>query len=415
MIRKPFDKHWRNFLFICLIPIFVFQCRPNGLKNHCDPNQSSYLQNLTLLLGVSESAYFCGNLIQSPFLNKIKIPRFIIVTNVGLDAATSSISVFRINPNTGEISQVSGSPFQLSNRPRFTVTNSTGTVVYVPNIGNKSVSVLNLNPETGSLSLKHPDLVLSSTPYSLALDPNGKYLYASSEQNPEIHRMAIGSNDNLTILSPAMPTSNPSGGSVGRLSFDSKGNHLYVGLTSAPGNNAGIQVFSLDPSTGNLSSINVYITGINNLSLGISPNGKFVYGSNYSSENVFPFVRDINSGTLSIQTSISAGVAPGYTIVDPLNRFVYVANSGTGQGTISAYLIEPSNGTLTPVNGSPFSTGFSPIGLCTDPRGKFLYSSNTEGGNISGFSVGENGVLTPLSGFPVTAGTNPFSIEMVSY
>lgn len=190
---------------------------------------------------------------------------------------------------------------------------------------------------------------------------------------------------------------------------------MYVGLTSAPGNNAGIQVFSLDPSTGNLSSINVYITGINNLSLGISPNGKFVYGSNYSSENVFPFVRDINSGTLSIQTSISAGVAPGYTIVDPLNRFVYVANSGTGQGTISAYLIEPSNGTLTPVNGSPFSTGFSPIGLCTDPRGKFLYSSNTEGGNISGFSVGENGVLTPLSGFPVTAGTNPFSIEMVSY
>ncbi|MCT8333120.1 hypothetical protein NUH30_05505 [Leptospira sp. 85282-16] len=56
------------------------------------------------------------------------------------------------------------------------MTNSTDTVVYVPNIGNKSVSVLNLNPETGSLSIKHPDLVLSSTPYSLALDPNGKYL-----------------------------------------------------------------------------------------------------------------------------------------------------------------------------------------------------------------------------------------------
>ncbi|MCT8333119.1 hypothetical protein NUH30_05500 [Leptospira sp. 85282-16] len=42
-------------------------------------------------------------------------------------------------------------------------------------------------------------------------------------------------------------------------------------------------------------------------------------------------------------------------------------------------------------------------------------SSNTEGGNISGFSIGENGVHTPLAGFPVTAGTNPFSIEMVSY
>ncbi|MCW7494425.1 lactonase family protein [Leptospira soteropolitanensis] len=385
------------------------------MKNDCDPNHPSYIQTLTILLGVSDSAYFCGKVVQSPFVKKLKIPRFLIVTNVGLNSATSSISVFRINPNTGEISQVSGSPFQLTDRPRFSATNSTGTVVYVPNIGNKSISVLNLNPETGSLSLKHSDLVLSSTPYSLALDPNGKYLFASSEQNPEIHRMAIDSSDQLTILTPAMPTSNPSGGSVGRLSFDSKGKHLYVGLTSAPGNNAGIQVFSLDSSTGSLSSINVYVTGINNLSLGISANGQFVYGSNYTSENVFPFLRDVNTGTLSIQTSISAGVAPGYTIVDPLNRFVYVANSGTGQGTISAYSIQPTNGTLAPVNGSPFSTGFSPIGLSIDPSGKYLYSSNTEGGNIAGFSISENGALIPLAGFPVTAGTSPFSIEIVSY
>ncbi|TGM53747.1 lactonase [Leptospira vanthielii] len=399
------------FLIWFMVAVF-FQCRRSEFNSTCDPDSSAYLQTFVVLVGASEYTHFCGAHIRNP---RIKIPRFILVTNVGLSTATSSINVFRIDPKTGSISQVDGSPFQLTNRPRYSATNATGTIVYVVNIGNTSISILNLNPETGTLSLKHPDLVLPNTPYSLALDPNGKYLFASSESQKQIHRMAIDSSGNLSSLTPVTVTLNPITGAVGRMVFDSKGKHLYAGLTSAPGDMAGVQAFHLDATNGNLNSINFYPTNVNNLSIAISANDQFVYGANYSSQDVFPFLRDINSGTLAIQTNIPAGVAPGYTITDPWNRFVYVANSGTGQGTISAYSIQAIKGTLTPVSGSPFVSGFSPIGLSIDPSGKYLYSSNTEGGNISGYTIGEDGSLLPMAGFPVTAGINPFSIEIVSY
>lgn len=400
------------FLFHFLTLVTLFQCKPTELNSTCDTETDSYFQTLAILMATNEKYIFCGI---NAFGKRSKVPRFLIVTNVGANSATSSINVFRINAFTGESAQVEGSPFNLTNRPRFSVTNASGTTVYVANIGNTSVSTLNLNPDTGALSVKFPDFTLASTPYSLVMDPTEKFLFASSETTQQIHRLAIDSSGSLSNLTPSTTTTNPTAGAVGRMVIDSSGKNLYAGLTSAAANLAGVQTFNLDSQTGGLTSLSVYQTGENNLSVAISPNDQFVYGTNYFSQDVFALFRNKDTGTLTVQPSVSAGIAPGYTIVDPLNRFLFVANSGTGQGTISAYTIQQSNGTLTQISGSPFNSGFSPIGLSIDTSGKFLYSSNTEGGNISGYSISEKGSLDPISGFPVTAGINPFSVEIVSY
>ncbi|XDD46891.1 lactonase family protein [Leptospira sp. WS39.C2] len=401
-----------KFFFILICLAIGLQCKHDKYNSTCDSQSKAFLETLTILLSTSERFQLCNVSVFSP---RIKIPRFLIVTNVGTNAATSSISVFRINPTTGEIAQVDGSPYQLTNRPRHSVTNSSGTIVYVANIGSTSISVLALNSETGALSVKFSDVSVPTTPYSLTMDPSGKYLFASSESSQQIHRYSIDGTGNILNLTPATATSNPTLGSVGRMVFDTKGKHLYAGLTSGAANISGIQGFNLDPLSGALTSIGVYQTGENNLSVAISPNDKFVYGANYFSQDVFAAVRNIENGVLTVQPAFSAGIAPGFSLVDPLNRFLYVANSGTGQGNISAYSVSPINGTLTSISGSPFNSGFSPIGLSIDKSGKFLYSSNTEGGNVSGFTISENGSLVPINGFPVTAGTNPFSVEIVSY
>lgn len=397
-------------IFVCM-GIF-FQCKPTELNSVCDSSSKSFKDSILLLLTSSERFQFCGGTV---FQKRVRTPRFLLVSNVGTTSATSSISVFRIDSNTGQISAVNGSPFQLTDRPRFTITNSSGTIVYVANVGNTSVSTLSLNPENGTLSSKSTDLVLPSTPYSLVMDPSEKYLFASSETTQQIHRMAIDSSGNISIISPATSTSNPTAGAVGRLAFDATGKHLYVGLTGAAANVSGIQGFNLDPLSGTLTSVGVYSTNENNISVAVSPNGQFVYGANYFSQDVFPFVRNQTNGTLSIQTAVSAGSAPAYAIVDPLNRFLYVANSGIGQGTISAYKIDQVNGTLTSISGSPFNSGFSPIGISIDQSGKYLYTSNTQDGNVSGYTISETGALSPIVGFPVSAGTNTFSVEIVSY
>jgi DNA-binding beta-propeller fold protein YncE len=47
--------------------------------------------------------------------------------------------------------------------------------------------------------------------------------------------------------------------------------------------------------------------------------------------------------------------------VDPLGKFAYTANAGSN--TISAFAINNSTGTLTPIKGSPYSPDAVPFSL----------------------------------------------------
>jgi 6-phosphogluconolactonase len=100
--------------------------------------------------------------------------------------------------------------------------------------------------------------------------------------------------------------------------------------------------------------------------------------------------------------------------VHPSGRFLYA--SGQGNNTIQAFTIGTA-GTLTPVAGSPFSTGpsgINPMNMVTDPDGRFLYVADFDagvGGNISAFTVDTNtGALTLITGSPFPAGIGPMSM-----
>ncbi|HZW95020.1 MAG TPA: beta-propeller fold lactonase family protein [Candidatus Eremiobacteraceae bacterium] len=93
-------------------------------------------------------------------------------------------------------------------------------------------------------------------------------------------------------------------------------------------------------------------------------------------------------------------------IVDT-GSYVYTTLPLTNQ--IAAFSIVSGTGALTPVPGSPFSSGTNPSTLAF--ANGFLYALNqpfTPNSSISGYSVNSNsGVLTPLSG-------SPFAISGVS-
>jgi hypothetical protein len=61
----------------------------------------------------------------------------------------------------------------------------------------------------------------------------------------------------------------------------------------------------------------------------------------------------------------------GQAFANSTPKFAYVADY---QGAnISAFTINSTSGALTPVGGSPFATGTSPISVTVDPSGKFVY------------------------------------------
>ncbi|HEY0781280.1 MAG TPA: beta-propeller fold lactonase family protein, partial [Thermoanaerobaculia bacterium] len=86
--------------------------------------------------------------------------------------------------------------------------------------------------------------------------------------------------------------------------------------------------------------------------------------------------------------------------------FVYVANSFGGD--VSAYSLDPATGVLTPLAGSPFSSGGSGTGSVTvHPNGRFLYTTNKSSNNLSAFTIDSTGALTAVRGSPVAAATGP--------
>jgi DNA-binding beta-propeller fold protein YncE len=98
--------------------------------------------------------------------------------------------------------------------------------------------------------------------------------------------------------------------------------------------------------------------------------------------------------------------------VDPTGKFAYVANQG--DGTVSAYTIDPSTGALKTITGSPFTAGSGPHSVAVDPTGKFAYVANSGDGTVSAYSIGFNGALTQLTslGSPFLAGIEPFSVAI---
>ena len=65
--------------------------------------------------------------------------------------------------------------------------------------------------------------------------------------------------------------------------------------------------------------------------------------------------------------------------------FVYVANNGSTQnvgGSIAGFRINPSDGSLAPVPGSPFKAGDGPSAIGSDPQGHFIFVG--EDGSVPG-------------------------------
>jgi 6-phosphogluconolactonase (cycloisomerase 2 family) len=94
--------------------------------------------------------------------------------------------------------------------------------------------------------------------------------------------------------------------------------------------------------------------------------------------------------------------------------FLYISNSfingGFNNGSqIFVYSIDPANGTITQIAGSPFFLFPPPVsiqGLAATPDGRFLYGAD-DSGNIFAFSLNKaTGVPTSLPGSPFASGPN---------
>lgn len=149
-------------------------------------------------------------------------------------------------------SPVTGSPFITGNGPYGLAINSSGTYLYTANKIDNSISAFSIG-STGALTLISTIGVTTAnaSPVSLFIDKSGKYLYVANQGSANLAGYSIGSNGSLTLLtaSPFATGSQPD-----FVTGDSSGDYLFVGNQST----TVIQSFSLDTSTGTLTSVSSY-------------------------------------------------------------------------------------------------------------------------------------------------------------
>jgi 6-phosphogluconolactonase (cycloisomerase 2 family) len=106
----------------------------------------------------------------------------------------------------------------------------------------------------------------------------------------------------------------------------------------------------------------------------------------------------VTSGT---GTTASSNVTNVVVNCATVGKFAYTANYG--DGTISAYTIDPTSGALNPVAGGPFGDGTHPAAVSLAPNGKFAFSASDNGTKINAFTIDQtSGKLTPVPGSPFT-------------
>jgi 6-phosphogluconolactonase (cycloisomerase 2 family) len=127
---------------------------------------------------------------------------------------------------------------------------------------------------------------------------------------------------------------------------------------------------------------------------------RFLFVANSGSDDLSSYTVDL-LGPTTISgpgPATPAGRAPIHLVASPDERRLYAANAG--DGTVSAFDVDPASGALTEVAGSPFalsSPAAAPWASAIDPAGTRLYVACAEG--IELFAIdAATGALTAVPG-----------------
>jgi 6-phosphogluconolactonase len=302
----------------------------------------------------------------------------------------SDIYDYSVNPSTGLLTAVPGSPFTALDGTTSTpacgangqtglgATSNitfypTGTFGYVTNSvnpnqepaqANSQIWQFTVDPPTGAPSLVPGSglaAICSQEPQSVTVDPSGQFAYTSAQAvdpfpDGATYAFTINSQTGTLTQVTGSPYSAAGGGSV---VIDPAGRFAYV-LSNK------IYAFAINTSSGALTPIAGSPFAIAASTMVIVPNGQFAYITNTAGVYAYSI------GPTGLLTAVSASPVaalshPTSFTIDPSGQFAYavayIGTSGADFG-VYAFTINPATGALAPVTGNPFAPS-SPPGYTT--------------------------------------------------
>jgi 6-phosphogluconolactonase (cycloisomerase 2 family) len=302
-------------------------------------------------------------------------PSRIVATPSGdfLYVSTSAgCSGYRVNRQSGRLTEIAGSPFSC---PGDEVVDPTGEFLisitdadlccggvpanlFVSKIANATGALTLLGNTTLPLFTRFPSLPALTADSRLLFVSNGKFIQIFNF-DPTSGFLTE------TAASPFQPPQEPGSPAV-------VGDFLFVASHSN-----GIAVYSINSATGELATADGSPFQIERFPLWLTehPSGKFLYAVDCPlpscpsrSVGISALAIDANTGSLTIATGVPiVGFEPerASLAIEPSGNFLYAA---TSHYAVFGYRIDPTTGSLTPLEASPFASNTETVSLAVVPR-----------------------------------------------
>jgi 6-phosphogluconolactonase (cycloisomerase 2 family) len=241
--------------------------------------------------------------------------RFAYVANLFAD----DVSGFTINQSTGALTPISGSPFPSGSWPHGVTVDPLGRFAYVTNCGDGqgcdgagpgSVSEYTINPVTGALTVVSGSPVAAElNPMSVTVDPTGRFVYVPNPGSGDVSAFTITPSVGSLTQIPGSPFL--TGGQPFSVAIDPADRFAYINAACCKS----VSGFRIDPASGALTAIGTFPAGTVPQSPAVDLTGKFLYVPDALSDDVFGYAINSSTGALTRVGTIPTGTNPVWVAI----------------------------------------------------------------------------------------------------
>jgi len=328
------------------------------------------------------------------------------VNNVPTAGGQAQVNAYGVDFQTGEISQIHGSPFPVNmSNPTAVVPAPNGKTLYV--IGgtqNANVEAMSIGSD-GKLYGTVTPFITGTYPVAAAIDTTGTFLYVLYTYQTGFGPVSQGPGG-VTIF----PIN--SDGTLGTASNVNVGNNPVAIAVSAPTCTT-TPVISSNAACAGGGTPNVFVYVVDQETAPAVPT-ILGFAQNTASGALTPISGTVCAPTPGTCTGVPVGVSPSAIAIDPTSKYLYVTDKL--QNEIFGYQIASQNtGNLIPLISNPFATGSFPVSITIEPRGKYVYVANYNSQSVSSYSLNlGNGSLGGSAGsgsFSTATGPTCVTVE----
>ncbi len=301
----------------------------------------------------------------------------------------------------------------------FYIANFSGNNLTLLNInkGNGELTVPPTNAALPPSPLAPPNIFTTGAgPAAIVMAPNAPHVYVLNQTSGDISAFLLDpTNGNLSLITN--PPGNGAGATTSYGSFTApssmaitpQGDFLFVSSPSQ----AAIFAFAVNSNDGSLAPVagSPFAVGANSTPTGLAvhPSGHFLYVADGAHNAVLAF--SVQNGALApiSGSPFAAGTQPSALTTDPAGTELFVANAGSND--VSAFVIDSNSGAIGQIAGSPFATGGRGPGFIAS-TGAFVYVADQTTNDIAAFAIVSKGELTTVTGSPFSVPVSPAWISL---